>query len=168
MSGFTENRATEASERSGVPSRMLTWHACRAMLPLVDGIARDVARHHGRLLACREELSHLERQRRQLSWPQRARRYQLEDEVVAVEGDLRAAVAELEALGLTLLDPIPGLVGFPTLVNDRRAFFSWQPGEEALAFWNYASDRVRRPVPEDWTQQPREERPRRVRSRKKG
>jgi hypothetical protein len=49
-------------------------------------------------------------------------------------------------------------------VNDRRAYFSWQPGEEGLLFWNYADDFTRRPVPESWTEAPRE-RPARKQSR---
>jgi hypothetical protein len=80
----------------------------------------------------------------------------LQEEIVALEKELLAALAELEALGLALLDGPLGLVGFPTLVNDRRAYFSWQAGEESLEFWNYAGDTVRRPVPASWTKTPRE------------
>jgi hypothetical protein len=165
MSGFTENRAPDASERSGPPERVLTWHASRAMLPLVGRIAQDIAAHHGRLSQLRPEFAQLERNRRTLDWPQRSRRYQLEEEIKAVEAALRGVVGELEALGVALLEPAHGLVGFPTRVNDRPAYFSWRPGEETLETWNYAGDRVRRPVPEEWTQPPR---PRsRTRPRKK-
>src|SRR5262245_38965820 len=167
MSGFTENRASGASEQSGAPGTILTWHASRAMLPLVGRIAVDVQRHHRRLLQLRPELASLERNRKALTWPERSRRYHLEDEVARVEADLRAATAELDALGVALLDAGPGMVGFPTLVNERRSYFSWQPGEETIAWWNYASDRQRRPVPEEWTVLPRESRSRRTRSRKK-
>ena len=146
---------------------MLTWHVCRAMLPLVGRIAADVVRHHQRLAQLRPELAQLERNRRQLSWPQRSRRYQLEEEIAGTEGSLRAAVGELDALGVALLEGSVGLVGFPTLVNERRSYFSWQPGEDAIAWWNYADDRVRRPVPHEWTELPREERSRRSRSRRK-
>src|SRR5262245_33221690 len=124
MSGFTENRASEASERSGSPGRMLTWHASRAMLPLVGRIVEDIVQYHNHLSRLRPELEALDRNRREWAWPQRARRYQLEEEIVAVDGKLRAAIVELEALGLAVLDPTDGLVGFPTLVNERRAFFS--------------------------------------------
>ncbi|MFO0842519.1 MAG: DUF2203 family protein [Gemmataceae bacterium] len=167
MSGFIENRESEASEKAGSPERMLTWHGGVAMLPLVSRIARDVTEHHGRLAGLRRELAGLERNRRQLPWPLRARRYQLADEVVVAEAGYRRVVAELEALGVALLAPEDGLVGFPTLVNERRAYFSWRPGEETLGWWNYATDRVRRPVPEEWTEMPREAWPRRVRPRKK-
>lgn len=168
MSGFTENRASEAAERIGAPGRMLTWHASKAMLPLVSLVAQDVARHHRALVQLRPELDQLEKNRHHLDWPQRARRYQLEEELRVAEVEYRAAVAELDALGVALLDPTNGLIGFPTLVNQRRAYFSWLPGEEGtLACWNYAGDRLRRPVPQDWTQVPREARARRSKPRKK-
>jgi hypothetical protein len=167
MSGFIENRESEASQESGLPGRMLTWHAGVAMLPLVGRIARDVSAQQARLAGLREELGRLDEHRRQLPWPLRARRYQLEDEVAAAEAAYRGVVAELEALGVALLDAEVGLVGFPTLVNQRRAYFSWRPGEETLGWWNYASERVRRPVPEAWTEAPRELRPRRAKPRKK-
>jgi hypothetical protein len=168
MSGFNEIRASEASEQSGSHDRVLTWHASRAMLPLVGRIARDVADLHKRLANMGPEYARLERNRRTLAWPDRARRYQLEEDMAATRLDLRTALAEMEVLGVALLDPVLGLVGFPTLVNERRAYFSWRPEEESLAFWSYADDLTRRPVPESWTEAPRE-RPARgkTRSRKK-
>jgi hypothetical protein len=109
----------------------------------------------------------LDRNRRELAWPGRSRRYQLEEEIASNEAEMRATVAELDALGVVVLDPALGLVGFPTLVNDRRAFFSWLPGEDTLLFWNYADDLTRRPIPENWTEPPRERTPRKSRPRKK-
>ena len=156
MNGFTENRASGASERPGKSDVVLTWGASHAMLPLVGRIARDVVRHHERLAALLPERARLDRDRRELDWPRRARRYRVQEEIVGLEKELMAALAELEALGLALLDGPLGLVGFPTLVNDRRAYFTWQSGEESLEFWNYAGDTVRRPVPTSWTKAPRE------------
>ena len=63
----------------------------------------------------------------------------------------RAAFAELDGLGLTLLDVETGRVGFPTKVNKRPAYFTWLPGEEMLSFWQYADDDERRPIPAGWT-----------------
>lgn len=129
---------------------MLTWHASRAMLPLVSRIAQDLADRHEHLRQLHLEFAHLERERRILDWPRRRRRYQLEQEIVAQEGELRQLSGELDALGVALLDGSIGLVGFPTRVNERPAYFSWQVGEEGLHFWNYANDFKRRPVPDDW------------------
>jgi len=155
MNGFTERRTSDASEREGGGDRVFTWGAAVGMLPLVRRIAADVVGLHERLARLRPELERLERARRTLAWPDRARRYQLQDEASAAQKERHAAAAELEALGVALLHAPTGLVGFPTIVNDRPAYFSWRPGEDAVAFWNYADDRVRRPVPEEWTQPPR-------------
>jgi hypothetical protein len=160
MNGFTENRAPGASERPGPNERVLTWGASLAMLPLVGRIARDIVSHHARLARLQPEQDRLDRRRHTLSWPERSRRYQLQEEIHVIDTELRAARSELDTLGIALLDPACGLVGFPTVVNDRRAFFSWQPDEQGLNFWNYAGDRVRRPVPEHWTRPQREPAPR--------
>ena len=44
MSGFTEKRASDASEQPGGEPVVLTWGAAGAMLPLVERIAADVVR----------------------------------------------------------------------------------------------------------------------------
>jgi hypothetical protein len=164
MSGFTENRASGASERSGGDAVVLTWGAAGAMLPLVGRIAADVVQLHDRLARLRPEKDRLDRMRRTLAWPDRARRYQLQEETAAALKELQDATAELDVLGVVLLHGPAGIVGFPTMVNDRPAYFSWQPGEEKLGFWNYADDLVRRPVPASWTR-PVKERERRNRGK---
>ena len=154
MNGFTGKRASDQSDGPSADERVLTWQEGRAMLPLVGQIARDVADLHQRLVRMRAERNALERHRRTLDWPKRARRYQLDDELRSAEGGYRALHGELETLGVALLDPFTGLVGFPTLVNDRRAYFSWQPGEDDLNYWNFAEELIRRPIPADWTLPP--------------
>jgi hypothetical protein len=158
MNGYTEHRAPGASEPPDPFERVLTWEASTAMLPLVARIAADVRQHHQHLARLGPERDRLEYRRRTLAWPERARRYQLTEEMAEVEKDLADARAELEVLGLALLDAGAGLVGFPTVVNDRPAFFSWQPGEDAIGYWNFAGDGTRRPVPADWTKPPKERR----------
>jgi hypothetical protein len=156
MSGFTEKRASDASEQPNGEPVVLTWGAAGAMLPLVERIAGDVVRQHDRLALLQPEKKRLDRNRWTLAWPDRARRYRLEEETAEAERELLDATAELEVLGLTLLHGPTGLIGFPTVVNDRAAYFSWRPGEEKLEFWNYADDLVRRPVPPAWTRQVKE------------
>jgi hypothetical protein len=151
MNGFTENRAPGASEQSDRDERPLTWGDSVAMLPLVGRVAVDVQHYHKRLAGLRPELARLERARLNLAWPQRARRYQVQEEIAAIERELQTAVSELQRLGVAVLDGNTGLVGFPTVVDDRRAFFSWMPGEEGLGYWNFAGDTSRRPVLPDWT-----------------
>src|SRR5438270_2354897 len=131
------------------------------MLPLVGRIAVDVRRLYGELARMVPERDRLERERRTLAWPERARRYELQEELATTEKDFADAKAELEVVGVALLDPAVGLVGFPTVVNDRPAFFSWRPDEEGLNYWSFAGDTARRPVPVDWTKPTRERKGRR-------
>jgi hypothetical protein len=150
MNGFTEH-LPGSSERRRSAERLLTWSESRAMLPLVGRVARDIVGHRKRLAELRPERDRLERGRQRLDWPQRQRRYHVQDEIDTAEKELAALAGELDTLGVVLLDPHVGLIGFPTMVNNRPAFFSWQPDEESLTCWNFADDTIRRPIPEDWT-----------------
>ncbi|MFQ3592092.1 MAG: DUF2203 family protein [Gemmataceae bacterium] len=155
MSGFTENRTPNASDFAGAPARLLTWQAAKAMLPLVGRIADDLLTVTKRLEARRIERACLDDEsRRGLSWPQRRRRYLLDEEIEYALNELRQLYQELDLLGVEVLLPENGLVGFPTLVNQRRAYFSWKPGETDLLFWQYAGDLTRREVPADWIANP--------------
>jgi hypothetical protein len=150
MSGFAENTAHDASEK---PERRETvihlGVACR-MLPLVRQIVDDVLADRRRLNQLRPEQERLDRQRRTLAWPDRARRYQIQEELAAAQKHLQEALEELEGLGIELLDARDGRVGFPTLVNNTRAYFSWRPSEEGLHYWHFAGETLRRPIPVAW------------------
>ncbi len=166
MNGYTENRASGAFERPGPNGQVLTWGASHAMLPLVGRIVADVMHDHERLAQLRPEQERLDRQRSTLTWPERSRRYQVQEEIAAVEKELRQAYTELETLGVSVLHGPSGLVGFPTIVNERRAFFSWRPGEEDVVYWNFVGDPVRHAVLESWTKPSPAPRSRRGKSRR--
>jgi hypothetical protein len=151
MNGFTEHRASETSESSRPRETLMTWEAGMAMLPLVRRVVADVLACQQRLSQLEPERARLERARHHLSWPERARRYEIVDEIAQAAHELKRTCAELEGLGVALLHGRSGLVGFPTIVNNRPAYFSWLPGEEKLSYWCFAGDRQRRPVPESWT-----------------
>ena len=150
MNGFTEHQASDASEAAGRGGVVLTWDAAQAMLPLVRRIVADAVRYGEALAELGAEKERLDRQRLTLAWPGRRRRYQVSEEIQRAEAGLQEARAELEGLGVALLDLELGQVGFPTIVNNRRAFFSWRPGDEAVEFWHFARSHRRRPVPGSW------------------
>jgi hypothetical protein len=154
MNGYTENRASGAYERPGPHDLVFTWGTSHAMLPLVGRIVADLMQGHDRLAQLRPEQERLDSQRQTLAWPQRSRRYQVQEEITTVEKELRQVYAELESLGVAVLHGPSGLIGFPTIVNERRAFFSWRPGEEDVRYWNFVGDPVRHAVPESWTKTP--------------
>lgn len=151
MNGFTEPRASDASEQPGAGDQIMTWGASKAMLPLVGHIVGDIVENHRRHARLQPELSRLERRKRTLTWPERSRRYTIQDELVRLGQEMQGHLTELSSLGVVLLDMSAGLVGFPTVVNDRKAYFSWKPGEDGLKFWSFADEAERHLVPEHWT-----------------
>lgn len=150
MNGSTENRASGASEKPGGSENILSLPVTRQMLPLVMKIVEEIVGRGQRIDRLHLEKERLDRQRRSLGWPERRRRYLLQDEIADEERHLQDAFAELEVLGVILLDGSEGRVGFPTLVNERRAFFTWQPGENEVLYWHFLGETTRRTIPAHW------------------
>jgi len=150
MNGYKGYQASDASENPERGDAVLSLQTAERMLPLVQRIVDDflVSRNH--LARLQPEEAKLDRARRHLDWPARQRRYSLKEEVAAAEHGVHGAREELELLGVVILDPTLGRVGFPTIVNNRKAFFSWQPGEERLHSWHFAEERQCRPIPPAW------------------
>jgi hypothetical protein len=150
MNGSTGNKASGASESPDRGEVFLSLSMAQRMVPLVQRIVEDVLHNQQVLERLHPEQEKLDRQRRHLDWPQRQKRYQLREEVSQAEHALQESLDEMQSLGVALLDPDIGRVGFPTLVNDRRAYFSWRPGEEGLNSWHFAGENVCRPIPNSW------------------
>jgi hypothetical protein len=49
---------------------------------------------------------------------------------------MAAAVARIDALGITLRDIERGLIDFPALSAGRQVWLCWQIGESDVAFWH--------------------------------
>ena len=153
MSGSTDNRASSAAENPPDQSKVFDLALSRRMLPLVARIADDLVLAQKQAATLLPEQEVLDRQRRTLAWPERCRRYRVREEIAACEQTSLQAQGELESLGLVLLDMELARVGFPTFVNNRRAYFSWQPGEDTIVYWNYAGDDHRQAIPVSWLKQ---------------
>jgi hypothetical protein len=151
MNGYRGYQASDAGEK---PSEIvLNLKTVQRMLPLVQRIVEDVRDCQLDLARLQPEEEMLDRKKRTLDWPGRQRRYRLKDEVANAENRLFAAHAELEELGVVLLDLDSGRVGFPTVVNNRKAFFSWQLGEDGLHSWHFEEETQCRPIPPAWLQE---------------
>jgi hypothetical protein len=150
MKGSKGNAAFNAPEMPDGRDNILSLNTARRMLPLVQRVVEDILADRKALVRLAPEQARLDRHKRDLVWQERQRRYQLHEEAAAVESHMDKAVEELHTLGLTVLDADVGRIGFPTLVNDRRAFFSWQPGEDTLNSWHFAEETVGRPIPPQW------------------
>jgi hypothetical protein len=157
MSGFTENHAGGTSEMETGDLTMGQHLAlARRMLPLVRRIIRDLLDGRQALARLRLEQGRLDRQRRTLPWDGRARRYQLQEELAEREVAVQDVLAELEVLGLELVSPEEGCVGWPVLVRGRRAYLIWRPGQESVRHWQYAGEATLRPVPLGWAEEAQE------------
>ncbi len=150
MSGsrsYPTSDASESPERNEVVLSLKTVHK---MLPLVQRIANDIVVANRAIALLHPEEDRLDRGRHSLDWPGRKRRYEVKEEVAKAEKELEVAHTELRELGLVVLDELLGRIGFPTMVNNRRAYFSWVLGEDALNSWRFSDEDVDRPIPASW------------------
>jgi hypothetical protein len=150
MSGFSK-KATSGAKPTNKSEPLFELTTVVRMLPLVKRIAADLCDTRTELVKLRAEADRLDRQRHDLVWLERRRRYLVHDCIADAERRARAVVNELESLGVAVMDLATAQLGFPTIVNNKLAFFSWLPGEETVSFWHYDHDEGRRrPVPEAW------------------
>ncbi len=150
MSGFRSYPTSDASESPERSEVILNLKTVQKMLPLVQQIAQDIVVNHRAIERLQPEEERLDRQRRDLDWPKRQRRYEVKEELAKAEKELEIAAAELRDLGLGVLSELDGRIGFPTMVNNRRAFFSWHPGDDSIQTWRFADEDVDRPIPPTW------------------
>ncbi len=150
MSGSKGYRASDASNKSEGRDAMLSLKTVQRMLPLVQKIVDDLLQQQRSVDRLQPEADRLERQRRNLDWDARQRRYQLQDDLANAERGLQNAAEELSGLGVVLLDAEFGKIGFPTMVNNRQAYFAWQPGDEGVHRWQFTDETVSRPIPASW------------------
>ena len=117
------------------------------MLPLVQRIVTDIVQDNRDLNRFTFEQEGLDRNKRELTWPERQRRYAVQSEVSRLQIRLEDEQRELDSLGAVLFGSSDGRVGFPTLVNGRPAYFSWQLGEDSVTHWHFDGESMRRPIP---------------------
>ena len=146
----TPNRAGNSTGKSRRKELVLDLPTARQMLPLVKSIVSDIVTRRVAINRLTPEQERLDRQRHDLVWQERQRRYQVGEEISAAERDLTSAVSELQTLGVSLINESLGEVDFPTRINGRTAAFNWQLGEERLDHWHYSGEELRRPIPADW------------------
>ncbi len=144
MASAKEDRSHDESSHS---DKVLNLRTVQKMLPLVKRIADDVVQCQRELNRLEPQEQRLQREKRTLTWVQRQGRYRLQDEMAHHDRILQDAVDELRDLGVVLLDSVDGRVGFPTLVNNRAAYFTWKPGDDGLHSWQFVEENVTRPIP---------------------
>jgi hypothetical protein len=150
MSSSKGFRTPDASDKPEREETNLTLRTVQRMLPLVQRIVDDILVNQKTLQRLQPEVESLDRNKRVLPWEQRQRRYAVQEEVARADSSLQDALSELRELGVVLLDSDEGRVGFPTVVNNRRAYFSWHVGEDGLHSWQFADENTTRPIPLSW------------------
>ena len=148
-----KNNEDWSHDENARPDTVLNLKTVHKMLPLVRGIVADVMDRHQRMATLQPHENRLQRQRRSLEWGQRKQRYLLQDELTDHDRGIQDALEELNQLGVVLLDTEEGRIGFPTLVNNRPAYFTWKPGEDGPHTWQFAEEDVARPIPPAWLQE---------------
>lgn len=146
------NRASGRTDKSRRRAKPLDLNTARRMLPLIQRIVSDIVQDNDELGRFAFEQDGLDRDKRNLNWTERQRRYTVQGEVSRLRSRLDEEQKELTELGAVLLNPALGQVGFPTLVNNQPAFYSWQLGEEGVNFWHFDGESTRRPIPPHWTE----------------
>src|SRR5262249_53529106 len=150
MSGSRSYPTSDASESPEHGEVVLSLKTVHKMLPLVQQIANDIVASFRTMERLHPEEERLDRGRRSLDWPGRKRRYEIKEELAKAQADLKVAQAELHELGVVVLDDLQGRFGFPTMVNNRQAYFSWHVGEDGLHNWRFADEDADRPIPAAW------------------
>jgi hypothetical protein len=150
MSGSRSYPTSDASESPERGEIVLSLKTVHKMLPLVQQITTDIVTSHRTMALLRPEAERLDRQRNSLDWPGRKRRYEVKEELGKAKKELEIALAELRDLGLVVLDELEGRIGFPTMVNNRQAYFSWHLAEDGLHHWRFADEDADRPIPTSW------------------
>lgn len=143
-------KPARASSRRRSRLKLFQLHQAQAMLALVSHIMEEVQNCWQHLLQLEKEQDDLERRKRELSWPERSRRYQVADEIASEQARLRDAAIELESLNVILVDPVYGEVAFPTQVQGRKAYFVWRVGADSVKWWCFANEPQRRLIPDSW------------------
>jgi hypothetical protein len=153
MSKQKGSNPTRANKRRVVKPVNFSLAQAERMLPLVAHITDDFQTRGDRLAKLEKEQADLDRRRLKLNWPERARRYDISEEIAKERQRLGENIAELEQLEVVLSDPNHGEVAFPTIIQGKRAFYVWRVGSETVNWWCYANEPQRHVIPLAWRKQ---------------
>ena len=117
--------------------RMFTAEEANATLPLVRAICRDLSSLSQEVADRKDRLSVLLAGRDEnRDDPYRQELVQIEEELKRDTRRVEEYVQELRDLGLEPIDDLDGLVGFPSMMDDRVVFLSWRLDEPEVLHWH--------------------------------
>jgi len=123
-------------KRNADSATVFSLEQAAAMLPLLRLIVADISLGHRDLTDRRADLHSLIRRKK----PQIDEFYSEEIEetrqdLVTESRQLDDYIEELENLGVILRSAQEGIVNFPTLVDDKIAYFIWRMGDKEITHW---------------------------------
>ena len=131
-------------------THLFTIEQARAMLPLLRLIVTDISLSHRELTERKSNL------RRMLRRNEGKARFQIYDaEITEIQEDLKNEtshledyVSELEQLGVILRSAHDGIVDFPTVIDDRPAYYTWQMEQQDIVDFHRADETTadRKPI----------------------
>ena len=131
-------------------THLFTIEQARAMLPLLRLIVTDISLSHRELTERKSNL------RRMLRRNEGKARFQIYDaEITEIQEDLKNEtahledyVSELEQLGVILRSAHDGIVDFPTIIDDRPAYYTWQMEQQDIVDFHRADETTadRKPI----------------------
>ena len=131
-------------------THLFSIEQARAMLPLLRLIVTDISLSHRELTERKSNL------RRMLRRNEGKARFQVYDsEITEIQEDLKSEtshlenyVSELEQLGVILRSAHDGIVDFPTVIDDRPAYYTWQMEQQDIVDFHRADETTadRKPI----------------------
>jgi hypothetical protein len=134
--------------------RLFTLDSARRILPQVRARLHQAMEAHRRLEAVRQSFKSFSQK---VQWsggasldPSHVHRWQTS--VDEASASLRAALEQLEDMGVQIKDLEIGLVDFPTIYRGREVLLCWRLGEPDISWWHGAEEgfRGRKPVDADF------------------
>jgi hypothetical protein len=135
----------------------------QAMVPLVRHILADLTRVYSSVHRMRRIMRTLDGCQRSSNYQCRRQIHQARAELAASERELHSVTEELEDLGVAILDPIRGMVGFPFFWSPsvgskrvRRAMFLLKLCDDpakGICQWRFLGESTEHAVPNHWSQE---------------
>jgi hypothetical protein len=128
-------------KRNADAATVFSLEQATAMLPLLRLIVADISYGHRELTARRADLHSLIRRKKlQTDELYSDEVEETRQDLVTESHQLDEYIAELENLGVILRSAQDGIVNFPTLVDDKGAFFIWRMGDSDITHWHWPSE----------------------------
>lgn len=140
-------RGSRSNRVPRISQRVFDLALAQEALGLVHRIVSDISLLKSRLVQRRGQIDRISADPLQ---SKSRDRFRLEDEARETRNDLRKVIDELHSVGVVLLDPIRGEVGFPTIVNGSLAYLVYRAENEGISFWRYRDQARLRPIPDHW------------------